>query len=132
NKPEQPGAGPRPEPNPWAPPANGAAAGPGATVAGTGSQAPPSASVHNQQTVTALPGVGGTPPADGVRAPQPWASPFAPPNPAAPANGSANPFAPPAAAPPHARVHDEPVPPPPIAPDGPGQVPYGYPGAYGY
>ncbi|KOV66164.1 integral membrane protein [Streptomyces sp. MMG1121] len=29
----------------------------------------------------------------------------------------------------------EPVPPPPIAPDGPGQVPYGYPGtpsAYGY
>ncbi|MCQ9135565.1 DUF4190 domain-containing protein [Streptomyces sp. IBSBF 2807] len=33
-----------------------------------------------------------------------------------------NPFAPPAQA----------VPPPPIAPDGPGQVPYGYPGGYGY
>ena len=41
---------------------------------------------------------------------------------------AANPFAPPAT--PHA--HGEPVPPPPIGPEGPGQVPYGYPGGYGY
>ncbi|MFF7973528.1 DUF4190 domain-containing protein [Streptomyces sp. NPDC007905] len=56
--------------------------------------------------------------------------PYAPSAPAAPGN----PYAPPtaSAAQPQEAV---PVPPPPIAPDGPGQVPYGYPAApsaYGY
>ncbi|MEU9444032.1 DUF4190 domain-containing protein [Streptomyces sp. NPDC048304] len=76
----------------------------------------------------------------------PYAPPAAPANPYAPAAATAHAYAPPAApanpyappvsyAPPAARhAGPEPVPPPPIAPDGPGQVPYGYPGpaAYGY
>ncbi|MHC3473000.1 DUF4190 domain-containing protein [Streptomyces sp. 7R007] len=82
--PGTPGEAPR---DPWAPPA----------------AAP--RSVHDQPTVTAMPGVD-TPP-------QPWSDPFAPPATAHP--------------------QGEPVPPPPIAPDGPGQVPYGYPVAgYAY
>nr|WP_202515717.1 DUF4190 domain-containing protein [Streptomyces sp. SID161] len=71
---------------------------------------------------------------DPYAAPAPDANvnPFAPPAPAPAA--PANHFAPPA---PPAGPYGwtEPVPPPPIAPDGPGQVPYGYPGteaAYGY
>jgi hypothetical protein len=77
--------------------------------------------------------------------PNPFAPPSAaePPNPfaalgtpASPAAGSGSPFAPPkegASAgapfvPPAAMLQGAPVPPPPIAPDGPGQVPYGYPG----
>jgi hypothetical protein len=91
----------------------------------------------------------------------PAANPFAPPaatppqaNPYAPPAAPANPYAPPAATahayappvapaspyappvsyiPPAARhAGPEPVPPPPIAPDGPGRVPYGYPGPAGY
>ncbi|MEU2438543.1 DUF4190 domain-containing protein [Streptomyces rubradiris] len=95
-----------------------------------------------------------TPQAEPVPHPAPAPNPFAPPSaePTAqapysfPDSGPApvpNPFAPPAPAlGPTAQVHPfaqpvgpEPVPPPPIAPDGPGQVPYGYPGtvpAYGY
>ncbi|MFI6660275.1 hypothetical protein ACIBL8_32605 [Streptomyces sp. NPDC050523] len=122
--------GPAPEPNPWAPPANDGPAGAGYTIAGSDvptagpGSGPARPSVHDQQTVTSLPGVGDTaPPA------QPWANPFAPPA----ATPPASPYAPPA----H-HHHGEPVPPPPIAPDGPGQVPYGYgypqqaPGAPGY
>ncbi|MFF8729787.1 DUF4190 domain-containing protein [Streptomyces sp. NPDC015171] len=106
--------------------------------------APRPASVHDQQTVAALPAA----PADA--GPAPWTSPaaagpFAPPaasapqpNPFAPPPSSAapqpNPFAPPPSA--YApQGATEPVPPPPIAPGGPGQVPYGYPGtvpAQGY
>ncbi|MFB7917836.1 DUF4190 domain-containing protein [Streptomyces sp. NPDC056061] len=81
---------------------------------------PPPPAVHNQPTVTAMPGVGGGP-ADAVPAP----GPVTPPAPApAPGAGFGQ------------------VPPPPIAPNGPGQqVPpaagqYGYPAApapqYGY
>ncbi|MBD0424141.1 DUF4190 domain-containing protein [Streptomyces sp. TRM S81-3] len=76
-------------------------------------------------------------PANPFAAPGPTASAGAPENPfAAPgadasAAGPAGPFAPPAAAAPHARDQAA-VPPPPIAPDGPGQVPYGYPGGYGH
>ncbi|MER6404735.1 DUF4190 domain-containing protein [Streptomyces viridosporus] len=108
-------------PDPWAPPAHGAPAfGPGAGGPGPGGPGPggpgetvvagdlppwssPSASsVHDQQTVTSFPAMG-----------------------APPAHGSPpGPYAPPAAS--------EPVPPPPLAPDGPGQVPYGYPGGYGH
>ncbi len=60
-------------------------------------------------------------------------NPFAPPAPtSATAHGSpVNPFAPPVAPGPYA-AHAEPVPPPPIGPEGPGQVPYGYPGGHGY
>ncbi|QTE01230.1 DUF4190 domain-containing protein [Streptomyces cyanogenus] len=109
---------------------------------------PAPGSVHDQQTLTSLPAAGS---ADAGRAA--WANPaggFAPsapgptapqPNPfARPASAQQpNPFAPPAPAPQGnpfaAHGGAEPVPPPPIAPDGPGQVPYGYPGttpAYGY
>ncbi|MGW1955534.1 hypothetical protein ACWCPI_22760 [Streptomyces sp. NPDC001920] len=60
-------------------------------------------------------------------------NPFAPPGPMpATAHGSpANPFAPPVAPGPYV-AHGEPVPPPPIGPEGPGQIPYGYPGGQGY
>ncbi|MEV0176895.1 DUF4190 domain-containing protein [Streptomyces sp. NPDC050803] len=92
-------------PSPWAPPAQ-ASDGPGTTLASNAPQSWPAPSVHDQQTVTSMPG-----PA------QPWAGP----------GGPADPFAPPAP-----YTQGEPVPPPPIAPDGPGQVPYGYPGGYGY
>ncbi|GCB45676.1 DUF4190 domain-containing protein [Streptomyces sp. NL15-2K] len=123
--------------------------GPGATLADTGPitrpSTPPASSVHDQQTVTSMPGVG-TPHPHSVDS-QAWASPFAQPTPSAPANGSVNPFAPPNpaappntgpaspfAAPAQGGLHPQglPVPPPPISPDGPGQVPYGYPGGYGY
>lgn len=112
---------PTPEPNPWAPPTPDAARapdGPGNTVASSSPtwSAPSAPSLHDQQTVTSMPGP------DAPAQPQPWpapANPFAPP--------PANPFA--APGPSHAQ--GEPVPPPPIAPDGPGQVPYGYPGGYG-
>lgn len=89
-KSDQPVAGDGPEPNPWAPPVNDAPAGPGATIADLGPLTPPPAAVHDQRTITSPADLGGTPPAD---APQPWASPFAPPNPSAPANGG--PYAPP-------------------------------------
>lgn len=118
-------------------------AGPGGTIAsneplaaqtpGPRDQVPPS--VHDQRTVTSLPGVG--PAVGDGAASHGWASPvtpsasangslasFPPPNPAT-ATGGPHPFAPPV-------VQDGAVPPPPIAPDGPGQVPYGYPGGYGY
>lgn len=107
---EEPGE-PRPEPDPWAPPADGAqaspsgAGGPGHTVASDISPSWPAPSVHDQRTVTSVP------------SPGPTANPFAPPGPAASLPQAA---------------HGEPVPPPPIAPDGPGQVPYGYPGPGGY
>lgn len=138
--------GSAPEPNPWAPPADDGQPGPGYTIAGTdvpaaapgsGPAGPAHPSVHDQQTVTSMPGVGDTPPPS-----QPWANPFAPPAATTP---PANPFAPPATTPPPASPYGppadtppaspyappaqhqgEPVPPPPIAPDGPGQVPYGY------
>ncbi|WP_107483418.1 DUF4190 domain-containing protein [Streptomyces humi] len=129
--------------------------GPGETVLSVGPVTPGPAeptvhdvpagpSVHDQRTVAAVPGA--ELPAEA--APQAWANPFAapsdtPPPPAAnpfaapcqsavpPANPFAapgpqvtpSPYAPPA--PPQGVA----VPPPPIAPDGPGQVPYGYPGA---
>ncbi|MEU6511947.1 DUF4190 domain-containing protein [Streptomyces sp. NPDC046942] len=115
--------------------------------------APGPGSVHDQQTLTSLP-------TDAV--PAAWAPPIAAPAPATPANPfappansftppanpftpSADPFAAPTVAPPAPanpfappmaqHPATEPVPPPPIAPDGPGQVPYGYPGtpsAYGH
>ncbi|KES06593.1 hypothetical protein BU52_14355 [Streptomyces toyocaensis] len=95
-------------PRPWsAPSAPAAPSGP--------SPATPS-SVHDQQTVTSFPAVGGHPTAPQQHT-QPWAGPSAPHTPVPPA---ANPFAPP--------VGGGPVPPPPIGPEGPGQVPYGYPG----
>ncbi|MFG2789459.1 DUF4190 domain-containing protein [Streptomyces sp. NPDC048419] len=112
--------GSAPEPNLWAPPANDGQPGPGYTIAGTdvpaaapgsGPAGPAHPSVHDQQTVTSMPGVGDTAPPS-----QPWANPFTPPA----ATPPAGPYGPPA------HHHGEPVPPPPIAPEGPGQVPYGY------
>ncbi|WND34826.1 DUF4190 domain-containing protein [Streptomyces sp. BB1-1-1] len=122
--------------------------GPGANLA-AGGPAPWSApSVHDQQTVTSMPAMDTTPwaapaattpakgPANPFAPPGPTAAatgapnPFAPPGPAA-ATGAPNPFAPPAATPPYVQDRAA-VPPPPIAPDGPGQVPYGYPGPGGY
>ncbi|MGW2424207.1 DUF4190 domain-containing protein [Streptomyces sp. NPDC001709] len=108
-----------------------------------GQDSPPRAdSLHYQQTLTSVPAAPDAP-ADAV--PSAWAPPTAPPaanpfappattppaNPYAPPTAPANPYAPPA----FQHAGPEPVPPPPIAPDGPGQVPYGYPGApaaYGY
>jgi hypothetical protein len=81
--------------------------------------APGPPSVHDQQTVTSLPSVS--------PAPQPWAGPVAPPVP--PAHGSLASFPPPH---PATVSGDASVPPPPIAPDGPGQAAYGYPGGYGH
>ncbi|GHH96193.1 DUF4190 domain-containing protein [Streptomyces capillispiralis] len=131
-------------PDPWAPPrhrtpADGRSAGGGRAVdrsetlaAGDNPQpwsapsvpsAPTSPSVHDQQTVTSFPAMGEPAPAPYTA--QPWAGPSVP---QAPAHSSAptpavNPFAPPAGG--------EPVPPPPVGPEGPGRMPYGYPGGYG-
>ncbi|MCX5601059.1 DUF4190 domain-containing protein [Streptomyces phaeochromogenes] len=128
------------EPNPWAPPTDAAP--------GDGS-GPTPPSVHDQQTVTSLPGGmpqipgAGTgaatpvPPGSTPSGPPSWANPFAPPaasappNPFGPPAGAPHPYAPPAG--PH--LHSTPgssVPPPPIAPEGPGQMPYGYGGYPGY
>ncbi|MGY4924491.1 DUF4190 domain-containing protein [Streptomyces sp. 900105755] len=108
----------------------GEAAGEGAgSAAPVAPVAPPS--VHDQRTVAAVPGPEA--PADAPR--QGWANPFAAPSgtvPAPPVNPFAapgpnvppNPYAPPAAQQPQSAA----VPPPPIAPNGPGPVPYGYPG----
>ncbi|MET7599693.1 MULTISPECIES: DUF4190 domain-containing protein [unclassified Streptomyces] len=133
---------PAPERDPWAAPAD--AVPPGAGQGGT----PPPPSVHNQPTVTSLPAMGSAlPPSPdtstpGAATPQPWANPFAPPA----SGGSADPYAPPAGtmppggAAPHnpfappagpasfgGPLPGEPVPPPPVAPGGPGQPLYGYP-----
>ncbi|MEU6772083.1 DUF4190 domain-containing protein [Streptomyces sp. NPDC046759] len=100
-------------------------------------------SVHYQETLTSLPGAPDEP-ADAV--PSSWAPPVAGPqaqtDPFAPpaATPPANPYAPPAGpangyAPPAQHAGPAPVPPPPVAPEGPGRMPYGYPGApsaYGY
>ncbi|WP_406441138.1 DUF4190 domain-containing protein [Streptomyces sp. NBC_00631] len=92
--------------------------------------APPGA--HDERTVAAIPG----PVASADAPPQGWASPYAAPSgprPAPPVNPFAapdpaapppSPYAPPAAQQPPSAA----VPPPPIAPNGPGPVPYGYPG----
>ncbi|WP_196218074.1 DUF4190 domain-containing protein [Streptomyces blattellae] len=135
----------RPEPNPWAP-----VSGPSVRDQQTVASVPPTdtaptASDGNQEW--ANPVAPGTreaqrqPPHSphslhSSQSPQPWANPFAPPAPTPPADGSANLFAPPAPSAPSAPAapyaHGEPVPPPPIAPDGPGQIPYGYPVGPGY
>ncbi|GGX88601.1 DUF4190 domain-containing protein [Streptomyces fructofermentans] len=109
-------------PSPWAAPADAAPAG----------AAPPS--VHDQHTVTSLPGA--VLPPGGATAP---ANPFAPPDasggraaPYGTAYGApVHPFAPPAG--PHPGAGSA-LPPPPVAPDGPGGMPYGYgyPAAAGY
>ncbi|WP_406006502.1 DUF4190 domain-containing protein [Streptomyces sp. NBC_00637] len=137
-------------PNPWAAPGDNARSGAGHTVAANEPRTPAPAphaapvpapsdqvppGVHDQRTVTALPGV---PPAPADATPQPWAAPFGnppvngplgsypPPHPGTAAGGvpPVNPFAPPGP--------NGAVPPPPLAPHGPGQIPYGYPGGYGY
>ncbi|MER6559177.1 DUF4190 domain-containing protein [Streptomyces sp. NPDC001027] len=122
-----PGAASPLPPNPWAAPGGAAQSGPGHTIAGNEPQGQAPPSVHDQQTMISLPGV----------TPQPWADPFGRPQP----HGTLGGFPPPDPAtavggPPPGRyappVHGGPVPPPPIAPDGPGQIPYGYPGGYGY
>ncbi|MGW2745643.1 DUF4190 domain-containing protein [Streptomyces sp. NPDC001450] len=127
--------------------------GAGDTVlSGESAAPPPHPSIHDQQTVISVP----TPDAPADVVPPAWARPADPYSPpiSAPPTGApanpyappANPFAPPAAAPsagtpatPYAppAAHGNPygpqpqetapIPPPPISPDGPGQVPYGYP-----
>lgn len=87
-----------------------AAGEPGDTVASNDVPGWAAPSVHDQRTVTSMP--------------PPWANPSAT---ATPAYAS-NPFAAPAVPYPQG----EPVPPPPIAPDGPGRMQYGYPGYAGY
>ncbi|MFE7272602.1 DUF4190 domain-containing protein [Streptomyces sp. NPDC057623] len=88
--------------------------------------------MHDQQTVASMPSSGvPSEPRDAVAAPPPWMNPSVGHHPAAPHGSTANPFAPPTASVPYA-AHGEPVPPPPIGPDGPGPVPYGYPGPGGY
>ncbi|MFI6357921.1 DUF4190 domain-containing protein [Streptomyces sp. NPDC050743] len=130
---------------PWQAPGQGAISG------SRPDSVPGDGSVPYQRTLTSLPSSPDEPAdaalqawAPPAAAAPPAANPFAPAaatppaNPYAPPAGHANPYAAPAAAyaPPAAQhAGPEPVPPPPIAPDGPGQVPYGYPGmptAYGY
>ncbi|MET7386817.1 DUF4190 domain-containing protein [Streptomyces sp. NPDC005529] len=102
----KPGADPRQEPNPWAPPEETDAS---ARRAPGGASSTPSPA-YGLPTITSLPGTG------------------VPPRPTSP-GGPAwdNPFAPPAAHTPYPQSGPgEPVPPPPIAPGGPGHLPYGY------
>ncbi|MFK0159369.1 DUF4190 domain-containing protein [Streptomyces sp. NPDC090499] len=110
----------------------GEAAGEGAAGSGAPAAPAPPPSVHDQRTVAAIPG----PDAPADAPPQGWANPFAAPSGTVPAppvnpfaapspNAPPNPYAPPAAQQPPSAA----VPPPPIAPNGPGPVPYGYPGA---
>ncbi|MGW5032526.1 DUF4190 domain-containing protein [Streptomyces nigra] len=110
------------ERDPWAPPAPG---GPGHTVAANEPPAWAGPTVHDQRTMAALPT-----PGPGQPGPSPWAHPAAPGQAVPPSD----PFAPPAYPGPYGPVasYGEPVPPPPIGPEGPGQVPYGYPGTPGY
>ncbi|MFF4400577.1 DUF4190 domain-containing protein [Streptomyces sp. NPDC001480] len=114
-----PSGAPPTGPGGWAAPASHPGPGDTAVSGAADASAPPF--VHDQRTVTSLPG-----------APPAWAGPFAapPPVPAPPVAGPPNPFAPPAATGPQPLY--APVPPPPIAPDGPGQLPYGYPAGYGH
>ncbi|MFD7404762.1 DUF4190 domain-containing protein [Streptomyces sp. NPDC059866] len=146
---KHPAAAPSPEPTPWAPPANDVMGGPGDTIASSGPVTPAGPSVHDQQTITSLPAAD-SPPA--AQAPQGWAAPTAP-STGAPQQAWAAPTVPPSSGGPHdafppsaptagnpfaaptagvLHPQDGAVPPPPIAPDGPGQVPYGYPGGHGY
>ncbi|WP_263976809.1 DUF4190 domain-containing protein [Streptomyces sp. NK08204] len=110
------------------------------------SGAPGAGSIHDQQTLTSLPaasvaGAAGPAPADAVR--PAWAPPAgAPAHPFPPFGPApAHPYGPPASAPaasatpyaspmaPGAQPQNAAVPAPPLAPGGPGQVPYGgYPG----
>ncbi|MEU5596039.1 hypothetical protein [Streptomyces sp. NPDC020298] len=108
-----PSGAPRTDPGPWAAPAS--RPGPGDTAVSGAAGSPASPFVHDQRTVTSLPD-----------APPAWAAPAAP----VAWSPPANPFAPPAATTPQHLY--SPVPPPPIAPDGPGQLPYGYPAGPGY
>ncbi|MFF9281137.1 hypothetical protein [Streptomyces griseosporeus] len=84
------------EPAPWAAPTDAAPQGPGHTVAG-GLPSPALPTVHDQQTIAAMPGApeGGDPAAGATAQPNDTAAPFTPPtpNPAAPADGTGNPFA---------------------------------------
>ncbi|GHH22244.1 DUF4190 domain-containing protein [Streptomyces rubradiris] len=112
---------PAPAPNPFAPPA----AEPTTRAAHPFPHSGPAPAPHPFAPPTSGPAAQAHPFAPPTPGPAAQAHPFAPstPGPAA----QAHPFAQPAG--------PEPVPPPPIAPDGPGQVPYGYPGtlsAYGY
>ncbi|MEU4655594.1 hypothetical protein AB0G32_16905 [Streptomyces sp. NPDC023723] len=120
----------------------------------------PSVPEPDHQTVTSIPTLGDQP-SDAVPAPppqsQPWATPsgagagagtdtggggdpFAAPVSDVRPAGPANPFAPPAQGlgqaqglvQGHGGQGSPVVPPPPVSPDGPGRLPYGYPGAYHY
>ncbi|CAL9289381.1 hypothetical protein SUDANB66_01605 [Streptomyces sp. SudanB66_2053] len=111
--------------DPWALPGDppSASGGPGATVV-AGQPAPWSSptvhdgpasgasAVHDQQTVTSFPAASNTAPPSAAPVAGPYGGAWAGPA------GAADPFAAGAA-----------VPPPPIGPEGPGQVPYGYPHA---
>lgn len=138
---------------PWPPPVNGSPEGTGRPVPVPPDATPwpaPSVPGPDHQTVTSLPTLGDQPAeAAPTPPPQSWAAPSGPSagphgaaaaTPPAPSNGAAppNPFAAPTPTPPSTPAYGQGqnpapvVPPPPIAPDGPGQVPYGYPGSYGY
>ncbi len=127
-------------------PADPAGTAPAPWAAPAGGTATPAPAPHPAQLTSQAPAPQPNPFAPPTPAPPP-SNPFAPPNPSPAPNPFAppashatpNPYAPPAPAPPaHAFLPPAgpaPVPPPPIAPDGPGQVPYGYPGtlpAYGH
>ncbi|MER7718148.1 DUF4190 domain-containing protein [Streptomyces flaveolus] len=117
------------QPPPWANP-GAAAPADGTTGPFTppGATAPPSGAGPFASPGAMPPPSGANPFAPpGAADPASSVNPFAPPGAASPASGAAGPFA----APPYAG-QDPAVPPPPIAPDGPGQVPYGYPGGHGY
>ncbi|SNX64360.1 hypothetical protein SAMN06272735_6182 [Streptomyces sp. TLI_55] len=120
--------------------------GPGGTLVSDDPLSWPPPSVHDQRTVTSMPGVDGTgatpvptaAPGNGPSVSQPWANPFAAPGngtanaeaapfapPADPASGAANPFAPPTGPSTAANSPTNPFAPP----SGPAPVPFTSPSA---
>lgn len=138
----QPGGGAAPEHDPWAPPERKTSLDKGPRDQPPGSPRPPS--VYDQATVTSVPSDGFAPPGAGTPAPgtpAPGTPGYGYPGPGTPAHGAPGYGAPgygaPGYAPPGSGAapggwSESAVPPPPIAPTGPGPQNPGAPGGYGY
>ncbi|MEU5466184.1 hypothetical protein ACH41C_30980 [Streptomyces althioticus] len=111
----------------WSSPTVHDRSAPGAFGAAGASGSSGASAVHDQQTVTSFPAAPDTTPPAPAYGGGPWAGPSGATGPvpqAAARPAAADPFAPPAAG---AAAGAAAVPPPPIGPEGPGQVLYGYP-----